>query len=151
MLTFNLGVKVNFKLSLFQRYLVYRLHHLQPTQTIPTTSSLVCGNSAPSVICSLCHTKKRELLGDLGEGEQFCNSCGFVEAVSWCWLFDCLIPAPSPDCSSRQSVTGKKQPLVGRDSLASLPGQTGVFFNHRLKASGNPGLFPRSAGISLAL
>lgn len=64
-------------------------------------------------------------------------------------LFDCLVLVPSSDSSSRRCITGKQQP--GRDSLTSLLGQTGVFFNHSPKASGNPGFFPRSAGISPAL
>lgn len=84
------------------------------------------------------------------EGEQFCNSCGFVEAVTWCsltaWYLHLHLTAPPGGVSQE-----KKQPGAGKDSLTSLLGQTGVFFNHSLKALGNPGLCPRSAGISLAL
>lgn len=109
-------------------------------------------NSAPNVICSLCHMNKGELTGDLGEGEQFCNSCGFVRG---CYLMlDCcltdlylhLLWSVPPG-----GVTGKKQPVVGKDSQTSLLRQTGVFSNHSPKDSGNPGLFPRSTGISLVL
>jgi len=64
----------------------------------------------------------------------------------------CFIFAPLPDSSFRRCVTqDKKQPVFRRDGLISLLGQTGVLFNQSLKASGNPGLFPRSVGISLTL
>lgn len=68
------------------------------------------------------------------------------------WLFDSFIFTPFRGSSPRKCITqDKKQPAVGKESLTSLLGQTGVFSNHSHKASGNTGLFPRSVGISLTL